>query len=209
MRPLNDGLAQKILNAAKNEFLSKGYRNPSVRSIAASVGVTTGAIYRYYDNKEALFNALAAEPAEWFLREYKEYSKNFSKLGLDRQLTELPHLSDKPNGEIGVLMKYIYEHYDAFKLIACCSVGTGYEDYIERLTEIETKSGTVLIHLLKKENRISYDMDDTLIHIISGTIFTGIFEIISHDNDAKEAEKHINALYEFYTAGWYEILGIK
>ena len=106
-------------------------------------------------------------------------------------------------------MKYIYEHYDAFKLIACCSVGTKYENYIERLTEIETKSGTVLVHLLKKENRMTVDMDDTLIHIISNTIFTGIFEIISHDNNTKDAEKHINALYDFYTAGWYEILGIK
>lgn len=209
MRPLNDKLAQQILAAAKTEFFEKGFRNASMRSIAASIGVTTGAIYRYYANKEALFDALVAEPAEEFFKEYQKYSENFSKQELDQQLTTLPQLSDKPNGEIEVLMKYIYEHYDAFKLIACCSVGTGYENYIERLTEIETKSGTVLVHLLKKENRMTVDMDDTLIHIISNTIFTGIFEIISHDNNAKDAEKHINALYDFYTAGWYEILGIK
>ena len=51
MRPLNDALAEKILEAAKAEFLEKGYRQASVRSIAASVGVTTGALYRYYANK--------------------------------------------------------------------------------------------------------------------------------------------------------------
>ena len=209
MRPLNDKLARQILTAAKTEFFEKGFRNASMRSIAASVGATTGAIYRYYANKEALFDALVAEPAEEFFNEYKTYSENFSKQNLDKQLTTLPHLADKPSGEIEVLMKYIYEHYDAFKLIACCSVGTKYENYTERLTEIETKSGTVLVHLLRKENRMTVNMDDTLIHIISNTIFTGIFEIISHDNNAKDAEKHINALYDFYTAGWHEILGIK
>ena len=209
MRPLNDKLAQQILDAAKTEFLEKGFTNASMRSIAAMAGATTGAIYRYYANKEALFDALVAEPAEAFFREYKTYSDNFSSQELDRQLTTLPQLTDKPNGEIEVLMKFIYEHYDAFKLIACCSAGTGYENYIERLTEIETKSGTVIVHLLKSQNRMTVDMDDTLIHIISNTIFTGIFEIISHDDNAKDAEKHINALYDFYTAGWYEILGIK
>lgn len=208
MRPLNDKLAQEILTTAKTEFLKKGFRNASVRDIAASVGVTTGAIYRYYANKEALFDALVEEFAELFFNEYKEYSENFSVQELDSRLATLPQLSE-PNGKIEVIMKYIYEHYDVFKLIACCSAGTKYENYIERLTEIETKSDTVLIRLLQKENRITADMDDTLIHIISNTIFNGIFEIISHDDNAKDAQKHINALYDFYTAGWYEILGVR
>ena len=125
------------------------------------------------------------------------------------QLATLPEVSARPNGAIEQLMQYIYQHYDAFKLIACCAGGTEYEGYADRLTEIETKSGTVLVHLLKKENRMAADMDDTLIHIISNTIFTGIFEIIAHDDNANDAEKHINALYDFYTAGWYEILGIR
>ncbi len=209
MRPLNDELAAKILDAAKKEFLEKGYRNASMRSIAAAVNATTGAIYRYYNGKEALFEALAAAPAEEFFQRYKSYSDNFSKQSLDMQLTTLPQISDKPNGEIELLMKYIYEHYDAFKLIACCSVGTGYESYVERLTEIETRAGIILVRLMQKEGRLTVDADDTLIHIISNTIFTGIFEIISHDSNAKDAEKHINALYDFYTAGWYKILGIE
>lgn len=82
-----------------------------MRDIAASVGVTTGAIYRYYANKEALFDALAAEAAEEFFEEYKEYSENFSVQEIDSQLAALPQLSE-PNGKIEVLMKYIYEHYD-------------------------------------------------------------------------------------------------
>ncbi len=60
-------------------------------------------------------------------------------------------------------MRFIYKNYNVFKLIACCSVGTGYENYIERLTEIETNSGTMLVHMLRKENRMTVDMDDTLI----------------------------------------------
>lgn len=95
-------------------------------------------------------------------------------------------------------MKYIYEHYDAFKLIACCSVGTKYENYIERLTEIETKSGTVLLHLLKKENRMTVDMDDTLFHIISNTIFTGILKSF-HTIIIQRMRKSISMHYMIFT----------
>lgn len=178
-----------------------------MRSIAASVGVTTDAIYRYYSNKEALFDALVSHPAEEFFNEYMTYSENFSRQELDVQLATIPQLSE-PKGEIEKLMEYIYKHYDAFKLIACCSEGTEYENYADRLTEIKTKSGTVVIDLLNKEGRMKVDMDSTLVHIISNTIFTGIFEIISHDDNASDAKKHINALYDFYTAGRHEILGI-
>lgn len=208
MRPLNDVLAARILAAAKDEFLDKGYRNASVRCIAAAAGVTTGALYRYYSNKEALFDALMSAPAEEFYRRYKKYSDGFSSKKLDDQLATLPEISVNPNGDISLFMKYIYENYDAFKLIACCSAGTKYEDYAERLIDIETKSGTVLVRLMQKEGRLTVDADDMLIHIISSTLFTGVFEIISHDANAADAERHINALRAFYTAGWYEMLGI-
>lgn len=93
MRPLNEELSQQILSAAKTEF-KKGFRNASMRSIAASVGVTTGAIYRYYSNKEALFDALVSHPAEEFFNEYMTYSENFSRQELDVQLATIPQLSE-------------------------------------------------------------------------------------------------------------------
>lgn len=118
MRPLNDELAAKILEAGKNEFLEKGFRKASVRSIAAAVNVTTGAVYRYYENKEALFDALVSAPAEELYELYRSYNEDFSKQELSEQIGEL---SDGIEDETDGLLGFIYEHYDAFKLIACCS----------------------------------------------------------------------------------------
>ena len=49
------GTQTRILAAAKTEFLEKGFRNASLRTIVKLAGVTTGAFYGYYSNKEALF----------------------------------------------------------------------------------------------------------------------------------------------------------
>ena len=52
---------ERIHQAAKAEFLEKGYKDASLRNIVKSVGMTTGAFYGYYKSKEDLFEALVGE----------------------------------------------------------------------------------------------------------------------------------------------------
>ena len=48
----------RILQAAQAEFLEKGFRAASLRSIVKAAGVTTGAFYGYFESKAQLFDAL-------------------------------------------------------------------------------------------------------------------------------------------------------
>ncbi len=43
--------------------MEKGYNDASVRSIAKQAGLTTGAIFRYFPDKESLFAALVSPVA--------------------------------------------------------------------------------------------------------------------------------------------------
>lgn len=203
VRPINNELAAKILEAAKAEFLEKGYRRASVRSIAAAAGVTTGALYRYYANKEALFDALVSAPATELYQWYREFSEAYSQRGMDEQVAGL--LSGDGVSEF----QYVYQHYDAFKLIACCAVGTKYEGYMASLIEVETKSTITLVRLMQQSGRLSDDVDDTMVHIVVSSMFTALFEVIEHDESAEVAMHHIQKLREFYAAGWFKILGLE
>lgn len=49
-----------ILNAAKKELLEKGYRDVSMRHIAAMAHMTVGNLYRYYQSKDALIQAIVS-----------------------------------------------------------------------------------------------------------------------------------------------------
>jgi AcrR family transcriptional regulator len=62
----------QIHEAAKAEFLQKGYKDASLRNIVKSVGMTTGAFYGYYKSKEELFEAIVGE-------HYRIYSQPFYK----------------------------------------------------------------------------------------------------------------------------------
>ncbi len=64
MRLQNEKLKMDILSAAKKEFLANGYIRAQLREIAKGANATTGAIYKYYTDKEALFDALVEKPAQ-------------------------------------------------------------------------------------------------------------------------------------------------
>jgi AcrR family transcriptional regulator len=54
----------EILDAAWNCFARKGYYQTTMQEIAAEVGLTPGALYRYYPGKEAILEAIAERSRE-------------------------------------------------------------------------------------------------------------------------------------------------
>ena len=53
-----------LLECAGREFLEKGYMKASLRNICKEAGVTTGALYFFFKDKEDLLAALVEETAE-------------------------------------------------------------------------------------------------------------------------------------------------
>ncbi len=71
---------QMILSAAIQEFLEKGFTSASLRNIAKKAGVTTGALYGYYDSKEDLFEALVGEHYNFLLERFCKAQKEFAEI---------------------------------------------------------------------------------------------------------------------------------
>lgn len=76
---------ENILNAAKAEFLEKGFRGASLRNIVKNANVTTGAFYGYFKSKEDLFDALVSETADFIMCEFNRIQTEFTYLSPDEQ----------------------------------------------------------------------------------------------------------------------------
>ncbi|MDE2448515.1 MAG: TetR/AcrR family transcriptional regulator [Gammaproteobacteria bacterium] len=60
---------ERILAAARNSFERRGLEGLSLREVAAKVGITPMAIYRHFDSKDALVDALVLDALdEWSAR---------------------------------------------------------------------------------------------------------------------------------------------
>lgn len=55
------GTRQRIVTAARRTFARRGYDATTNREIAADVGITTGAVYHYFESKADLYVAVYAE----------------------------------------------------------------------------------------------------------------------------------------------------
>lgn len=120
------GTQTRILAAAKTEFLEKGFRNASLRTIVKLAGVTTGAFYGYYSNKEALFSALVEPHAAAIMGKFMQVQDHFAQLPDEDQIQQMGMES---GACFDWMIDYLYSdqtHYDAVKLIICCSEGTPY-----------------------------------------------------------------------------------
>lgn len=205
MRPINEKLAEELLEAGKREFLEKGFQGASMRRIAAAAGVTTGALYRYYADKESLFEALVEEPAKVLLENYRKIQNEFSELPISQKLSDLPEVSD--DGQMWMI-GHIYDHFDAFKLIVCCSAGTTYEYYLDTLIDIEVGASLALIEGMEEAGMSVQPIDDELVHMVSSALFNGMFETVRHDMPREKAVQYMRSLKDFYSAGWFRILGL-
>ena len=53
---------KKLIDSAKKEFIEKGYMKASLRNICKDAGLTTGAMYFFFQDKEELFESIVGGP---------------------------------------------------------------------------------------------------------------------------------------------------
>ena len=193
----------KILMAAKTEFLELGFMGASLRNIVKNAGVTTGAFYGYYPDKKALFDALVVTSATTLQERMSRLQENFADMPAKFQMSDMYSFSIESLRE---LFDFIYENFDAFKLLICHSAGTDYEHYIDSLVEIEcanTERFTLAMHSVGFPVA---DISANLNHVLANGYFSAIFEAVVHDMPRKDADEYVSGLTKFFHAGWEMIL---
>lgn len=196
---------QNILVAGKREFLEKGFKSASLRNIVKSAGVTTGAFYGYFSGKEALFAAIVEEHAAAIMRIFMSAQEEFSQLPKEVQAK---HMGVESRTSLDMIIDYIYEHFDEFKLLICKSEGTSYENFVHNMVEIEVEETLAFIEVLRSQGKEVPNIEKAVCHMIVSGMFSGIFQLIEHDMKRENAKKYVSEFQDFYIAGWSKILGI-
>ena len=194
----------QILEAAKAEFLAKGFQHASLRGIVRAAGVTTGALYGYYDSKEALFDALVRECYEHVMGEFRGALMAFAKLPIEQQPENMGAVSRRCMRE---MLLYMHEHRDEFHLLLCSAEGTRYASMLEEAVDLEIAATHRYYRVLEQLGSPAPAIDERLEHILVTGMMNAYFEIIVHDMPLESAFRYLDELSDFYTAGWTKIMG--
>ena len=197
---------RKILEAGKREFLEKGFKDASLNRIVAEAGFTKGAFYGYYTDKTALFDDLVSEAANGLTDRFKAAQDAYFDL--------VPEGNTKGSLELATqylhtFAAFMYDHFDAFKLILCRSEGTRYADFLEELVELEVERSEEYYRLLRENGKLSGNMTRQLHHMLTRAYFTAVCEAIVHDMPREEAMKYVDELAIFFYSGWSGLLRLE
>ena len=197
---------KNILNTARKHFLKDGFSGASLRNIVKDAGLTTGAFYKYYPTKEALFDALTDPYIEHIYQIYDRVVEDFEKLSAKEQTS---NMSDTSGDGMDQMIDYIYEHYDNFRLLLKCGDSGKFETFIHNMVDREMRSSLEYVKKMKEDGIEIPIVGESLMHMIYTGFFSSIFQIIEHDIDKETAKRNVHKLREFNTGGWERLWNVK
>lgn len=161
---------KNILNTARKHFLKDGFSGASLRNIVKDAGLTTGAFYKYYPTKEALFDALTDPYIEHIYQIYDHVVEDFEKLSAKEQTS---NMSDTSGDGMDQMIDYIYEHYDNFRLLLKCGDSGKFETFIHNMVDREMRSSLEYVKKMKEDGIEIPIVGESLMHMI----YTGFFHL--------------------------------
>lgn len=196
MQTLKEDVRQSILRAALNEFKSHDYADASMRRIAAAAGVTTGNIYRYFKNKEELFEALVGPIYEKIIHYILDLKKELDRCytGQDNGLKYLKMVEETI---VGLFLEYSAE----LTILMNRSSGSKYGQVKEQMVSLIVTiledaftAGPQNAAELTTANRQSARM-------LAGTIVEGVCLILKEYEDGETVKRLVNEFVYLYHLG--------
>lgn len=194
---------ERIIAAAKNEFISYGFENASMRRIASNAGITVSGLYKHFSNKEEMFAFLVQPMLDEFYKLYRKKEKEEHDA-----LLEVGSAAAFMNDDALYAMEFIYDHFDEFKLLVCCSQGTRYEDYTQKFAELEEESSLRYIDALRKHGDAVPEIKHKEFHLLVSSNVEAVLQPIRHDFTREEAMHYAETINTFFSKGWKWLCGI-
>lgn len=203
MAKVMEGVSERILACAKEEFLEKGYSEASLRTIAAKADTTTGSIYSRFKDKEGLFGALVEPTADHLVEMFLEVQEQFHDLEAEEQPKKM---ESYVMGGMMDMLDYVYEHFEEFQLLLDASYGTKFQDFVEKLVEIETEYTYKYMETTQFQNENGECVVTAeFIHIMTRAMFESMFEVVRHKMPKETAVCYLRMIERFHYGGWNAI----
>lgn len=194
---------EKLLASAKTEFMEKGYSKASLRKICANAGVTTGALYFFFKDKEDLFRSIVEKP----LRDLLEMmNTHFAE---DAQLLSAPDgyaYSDGDHEElVQLLIRHLYSNRDAFLLLLTKSQGTAFENCIDEVVE-KIENGYRIMAERMTEKTPGMQVNSYMLHWMTHMNIDAFIHLLTHEPDEQKALSHMRRIIDYLVKGWMELI---
>ena len=198
MQVKKEDIKERIISSARREFLAHGYEKASLRTIAENEGLTKGAVYSYFENKDTLFCEITA-PATNFIE--SQFQQDKCCCMAQTRAALLPSyettIQSFRNCAHAVLL-----NRESFRLLLFCSAGSSLQNYKERIIQLYAQNFCKFLPCFtKKKPGHEGVMSEMFIHTLANTYVSFLEEIVLHVPDSKEADDYAGQMAVFAQSG--------
>lgn len=185
MQYQKEEVREKILAAAREEYLARGYRGGNIGVIAEKAGVTVGNLYRYFDGKSGLLDAIVKPAYESLPLLIAELQK-VEILDSGTLSQTMPMLS-------GGLLGFFDRFGDNMLILMDGCEGTKYEDFSKELIGRVT-------HIIKVKLYPGQctDEDETMAELIGKAFCASLFDVMRMGLPYEQKQKTVEKMLKFY-----------
>lgn len=193
---------EQLIKAARDEFIKKGYNKASLRTICAKAGVTTGALYFFFENKAELFSAVV-DPSikelkdllnKYFVEDAK-YLANAESL----EAIEAGH-----NDASKLITNCVYKNQDIFRLLLTRAENTVYENALDDLAKLIEGCIPSIVSALP-----GYTYDDFMVEFMARITIDSYINVIKREPDEKKAAEKLRKITRYLVRGWVKLVFVE
>ena len=198
----NKDTKERLIESALAEFSEKGYTKASLRKICADAGVTTGALYFFFKDKEDLFAAIVEQP---FI-ELKSLLLGHFTSEKEMSLSEMYEHIDGGHDELSsALIHHLYTNYDAFMLLLTKSQGTRFESAVDEMVDMTDKTYRAMAENMARQLPNKH-INSYMLHWISHMIIDAFIHLLTHEPNEKKAVGIMTRIMNFYVSSWVKLV---
>ena len=190
---LDDG----IIQAAYSEFLAYGFQKASLHKIAEKAGVTTGAIYTRYKNKDALFASLLQDFFETMKALFTPIAEEYEKIKHSAQPEDILRAI---NAEERIYVQLLTGHYADCTLFFCRSDGSSVETVLHELMDQKAEQTVVFFFQVYGK-----EPNADAIRLLMGAQFGYFRQLLDKRLEEDKMLACLQAVLDFNNAGWRQL----
>lgn len=196
---------ERLLEVAKDEFLELGYEKASMRKICKKAGVTTGALYFFFKDKNDLFAALVKKVADEIKMVIIHHTEKEQAIYVDEKTTPEALIADGIQ-QGREFITYMYANKDAFILLLSKANGSAYENFYDELVDLMEKNTLQFLDHITFENGKENGIKPYTMHWLAHLETSSFAQLLTHGLTLEEALIQAEVIAKYLTGGWLEIL---
>lgn len=193
----------KLLESARAEFIEKGYMKASLRNICKNAGVTTGALYFFFEDKEDLFEAVTKETVEGIRQVMQLHYQDENEM-LQAGEIDVPAVAERDDDfqTARQIIHQMYSRRDIILLVLTKSQGSRLEniaDWFIENTEKHFQMAAMAMQTIYPDKKI----DERFVHWLAHEQIEAFIYMITHIEEEEAAIRFMAQAIAYMKNGWY------